>query len=163
MSVIRWLVMQEVCRRFEFARHFESHLAQPVWPSPFYMRMRTTTSDGFHCYYVARTIAIPITQYILYTVLCDTGTCMHMLSYCVIIEDCYYSHACARCKRMRNHVDLALLTPPPPPDTSSAGSPSHCGVAMLSVAASPSNSLPLPGRCCAAIIRFICFYNYYKM
>ena len=29
MSVIRWLVMQEVCRRFEFARHFESHLAQP--------------------------------------------------------------------------------------------------------------------------------------
>ena len=29
MSIIRWLVMQEVCRRFEFARHFESHLAQP--------------------------------------------------------------------------------------------------------------------------------------
>ena len=26
MSVIRWLVMQEVCRCFEFARHFESHL-----------------------------------------------------------------------------------------------------------------------------------------
>ena len=42
MSVIPWLVMQEVCRCFEFARHFESHLAQPP---PFYMRMRTTTSD----------------------------------------------------------------------------------------------------------------------
>ena len=44
MSVIpvRWLVVQEVCSRFEFARHFESHLAQP--PS-FYMRMRTTISD----------------------------------------------------------------------------------------------------------------------
>ena len=42
MSVIRWLVMQEVYRRFEFARHFESYLARPP---PFYMRMRTTTSD----------------------------------------------------------------------------------------------------------------------
>ena len=31
-----WLVMQEVCRRFEFARHFESYLA---------LRMRTMTSD----------------------------------------------------------------------------------------------------------------------
>ena len=29
MSVIRWLVVQEVCSRFEFARHFESHLARP--------------------------------------------------------------------------------------------------------------------------------------
>ena len=42
MSVIRWLVVQEVCSRFEFACHFESHLAEP--PS-FYMRMRTTISD----------------------------------------------------------------------------------------------------------------------
>ena len=41
MSVIRWLVVQEVCSRFEFARYFESHLARP----PFYMRMRTTISD----------------------------------------------------------------------------------------------------------------------
>ena len=41
MSVIRWLVVQEVCGRFEFARHFESHLARPP---PFYMRMRTTIS-----------------------------------------------------------------------------------------------------------------------
>ena len=31
--------MQEVCPRFEFARHFECHLALPP---PFYMRMRTT-------------------------------------------------------------------------------------------------------------------------
>ena len=31
-----WLVRQEVCRRFEFARHFESYLA---------LRMRTMTSD----------------------------------------------------------------------------------------------------------------------
>ena len=38
MSVIRWLVVQEVCSSFEFARHFESHLA---WPPPFYMRMQT--------------------------------------------------------------------------------------------------------------------------
>ena len=42
MSVIHWLVVQEVCSRFEFARHFESHLARP---HPFYMRMRTTISD----------------------------------------------------------------------------------------------------------------------
>ena len=42
MSVIRWLVMQEVGCRFEFARHFESYLARPT---PFYMRMRTTISD----------------------------------------------------------------------------------------------------------------------
>ena len=42
MSAIRWLVVQEVCRRFEFACHFESHLARPP---PFYMRMRTTISD----------------------------------------------------------------------------------------------------------------------
>ena len=42
MSVIRWLVVQEVCSRFEFACHFESHLA---WPPPFYMRMRITISD----------------------------------------------------------------------------------------------------------------------
>ena len=40
--VIRWLVVQEVCSRFEFARHFESHLARPP---PLYMRMRTTISD----------------------------------------------------------------------------------------------------------------------
>ena len=42
--VIRWLVnvVQEVCSRFKFARHFESHLARPP---PFYMRMRTTISD----------------------------------------------------------------------------------------------------------------------
>ena len=39
--IIRWLVVQEVCSRLEFARHFESHLARPV----FYMRMRTTISD----------------------------------------------------------------------------------------------------------------------
>ena len=38
MSVIRWLVVHEVCSHFEFARHFESHLA---WPPPFYMHMRT--------------------------------------------------------------------------------------------------------------------------
>ena len=38
MSVIRWLVVQEDCSPFEFARHFESHLARPP---PFYMRMRT--------------------------------------------------------------------------------------------------------------------------
>ena len=31
-----------VCLRFNFAHHFESHLAQP---HPFYMRMRTTISD----------------------------------------------------------------------------------------------------------------------
>ena len=30
-----------LCRRFEFARHFQSYLARP----PFYMRMQTTTSD----------------------------------------------------------------------------------------------------------------------
>ena len=42
MSVIRWLAEQEVCSRFEFTRHFESHLARPP---PFYMRMRTTISD----------------------------------------------------------------------------------------------------------------------
>ena len=42
MSIIHWLVMQEVCRRFEFARHFESHLARPP---PLYMCMRMTTSD----------------------------------------------------------------------------------------------------------------------
>ena len=42
MSGIRWFVVQEVCSRFEFACHFESHLARP--PS-FYMRMRTTISD----------------------------------------------------------------------------------------------------------------------
>ena len=42
MSVIRWLVVQEVCSRFEFARHFEYHLARPP---PFYMHMRTTVSD----------------------------------------------------------------------------------------------------------------------
>ena len=42
MSVIRWLVVQEVCSCFEFARHFESHLARPP---PFYMRMRTMISD----------------------------------------------------------------------------------------------------------------------
>ena len=42
MSVIHWLVVQEICSRFEFARRFESHLA---WPPPFYMRMRTTISD----------------------------------------------------------------------------------------------------------------------
>ena len=42
MSVIRWLVVQEVCSGFEFARHFESHLARPP---PFYMRMRTRISD----------------------------------------------------------------------------------------------------------------------
>ena len=41
MSVIRWLVVQEVCSRFKFARHFESHLARPP---PFYMRMQTPTS-----------------------------------------------------------------------------------------------------------------------
>ena len=29
MSVIRWLVVQEVCSRFEFSCHFESHLARP--------------------------------------------------------------------------------------------------------------------------------------
>ena len=34
MSIIRWLVVQEVCSRFEFARH----LARPP---PFYMRMQT--------------------------------------------------------------------------------------------------------------------------
>ena len=38
MSVIRWHVVQEVCSRFEFARHFESHSSRPP---PFYMRMRT--------------------------------------------------------------------------------------------------------------------------
>ena len=38
MSVIRWLVVQEVCSHLEFARHFESHLARPP---PFYMRMQT--------------------------------------------------------------------------------------------------------------------------
>ena len=38
MSVIRWLVVQEVCSGFEFARHFESHLTRPP---PFYMRMQT--------------------------------------------------------------------------------------------------------------------------
>ena len=42
MSVIRWLVMQEVGRRFEFGRHFESHLARPPH---FYMHIQTTTSD----------------------------------------------------------------------------------------------------------------------
>ena len=43
MSVIRWLVVQEVCIRFEFPHHFESHL---TWPPPFiYMHMRTTISD----------------------------------------------------------------------------------------------------------------------
>ena len=42
MSVIRWLAMQEVCRRFEFARYFESHLARPP---PFYMHMRTTSDE----------------------------------------------------------------------------------------------------------------------
>ena len=34
--------MQEVCSRFEFACHFESHLARPA---PFYVRMQTTISD----------------------------------------------------------------------------------------------------------------------
>ena len=42
MSAIRLLVVQDSCRRFEFARHFESHLARP--PS-FYMRLRTTIFD----------------------------------------------------------------------------------------------------------------------
>ena len=28
MSAIRLLVVQDSCRRFEFARHFESHLAR---------------------------------------------------------------------------------------------------------------------------------------
>ena len=40
---IRWLVMQEVCRHFEFARHFESHLARP--PPLLYAHANTTTSD----------------------------------------------------------------------------------------------------------------------
>ena len=34
--------MQEVCHRFEFARHFESQLARPPL---FYMRMRTTSDE----------------------------------------------------------------------------------------------------------------------
>ena len=42
MSVIRWLVVQEVCSRFEFARHFESHLARPHFP--LYAHANTTTS-----------------------------------------------------------------------------------------------------------------------
>ena len=60
MSVIRWLVMQEVCRRFEFARHFESHLARPP---PFYMRMRMTTSDEHSIVTMLHSISIIFSTY----------------------------------------------------------------------------------------------------
>ena len=43
MSVIRWLVVQEVCSSFEFASHFESHLARPT--PLLYAHANTTTSD----------------------------------------------------------------------------------------------------------------------
>ena len=50
-------VVQEVCSRFEFTRHFESHLARPP---PFYMRMRTTISDEHQCYTVHVLYSQPI-------------------------------------------------------------------------------------------------------
>ena len=52
MSVIRWLVVQEVCSSFEFARHFESHLA---WPPPFICACKHDDFHWtFHCYYVTQ-------------------------------------------------------------------------------------------------------------
>ena len=60
MSVICWLVMQEVCSGFEFACHFESHLAQPP---PFYMRMRTTTSDEHSIVTMLRSTRIIFSTY----------------------------------------------------------------------------------------------------
>ena len=60
LYVVRWLVVQEVCRRFEFARHFESHLARPP---PFYMRMRTTTSDEHSIVIMLRSTHIIFSTY----------------------------------------------------------------------------------------------------
>ena len=59
-GVIRWLVMQEICSRFEFARHFESHLARPP---PFYMSMRTTTSDEHSIVTMLRSTCIIFSTY----------------------------------------------------------------------------------------------------
>ena len=60
MSVIRWLVVQEVCLRFKFASHFESHLAQP---HPFYIRMRTTISDEHSIVTMLRSTRIILSTY----------------------------------------------------------------------------------------------------
>ena len=61
MSVIRWLVMQEICRHFEFARHFESHLTRPPL---FYMRIRTTTSDEHSIVTILRSTHIIFSTYL---------------------------------------------------------------------------------------------------
>ena len=61
MSVIRWLVVQEVCSRFEFARHFESHFTRPPL---FYMLMQTRTTSVEH------SIAVPPSSTDSFCVLC---------------------------------------------------------------------------------------------
>ena len=49
-----------VCSRFEFARHFESHLSRPP---PFYMRMRTTISDEHSIVTMLRSTRIIFSTY----------------------------------------------------------------------------------------------------
>ena len=80
MSVIRWLVVQEVCSRFEFARHFESHLTRPP---PFFMCMQTRTTSVEH------SIAVPPSSTdssvfirILRGMYGNTGTILHYMEEC---------------------------------------------------------------------------------
>ena len=70
--------MQDVCLHFEFARHFESDLALP---SPFYMRMRTMTSDEHSI------VTILLSTHIIFSSYSFTVTCLHTINFTIFFSN----------------------------------------------------------------------------